>query len=63
MCMVVFFRENEPVAILAADSERGGMDRDEQLPISVRKTTCPSEIVRDLSGCRASGITPHQYQH
>ena len=50
-------REHAPVAILAADSKRsvlGGMDRDEELPISVRLAMCSAERERDPSGCGAS---------
>ena len=32
------------------------MDRDEELPISVRLAMCPAERERDASGCRSSGI-------
>ena len=31
------------------------MDRDDELPISVRLAMCPAERERDPSGCRASG--------
>ena len=34
------------------------MDRDEELPISVRLAMCSAERERDASGCRSSGITP-----
>ena len=38
----------------------GGIDRDEELPISVRLAMCSAERERDPSGCRASclGLTP-----
>ena len=36
----------------------GGMDRDEELPISVRLAMCLAERERAASGCRASGLTP-----
>ena len=37
------------------------MDRDEELPISVRMAMCPADTAvreRDLSGCRAAGAIP-----
>ena len=39
------------------------MDRDEQLPFSVWLAICPVERERDLSGCRASGLTPDLPDH
>ena len=55
----VFSREKAPVAILAVGSKKvclSEMDRDEQFPISVRLTMCPSERERDPASCQASGM-------
>ena len=63
MYMVVCFRDNTPVAILAADGKRSFCD--EGLPISVRMAMCPyrAERERDPSGYRASGLTPELPVH
>ncbi len=55
----VFSREKAPVAILAVGSKKvclSDMDRDEQLPSSVRLAMCPSERERDPASCQASGM-------
>ena len=50
-------RTYEPYSDLWAVTDSkllGGVDRDEEFPISVRVAMCPAERDRDPSGCRAS---------
>ena len=52
-----------PLSLLIANVVLGGIDRDEELPISVRLAMCPAERDRDPLGCRASGLTPELPVH
>ena len=52
-----------PFSLLIENVILGGMDRNKELPISVRLAMCPAERDRDPLGCRASGLTPELPLH